>query len=228
MNANCIRFRYNVYYPNRAAVLKPVTYIAETYLGRFDSRGYANCVLVGPQPGWESGLEEMSACLATLWPRLEFSLECSSEPFHNRRRAFQADNPKCPCPAMSVSSQNVSSHDAQASNVSTATSRVSRAPKEPDVTSRVAHDTIESSATSSVITASSVSDVTSSDLAAADVSSVTSRVLTVRTESSVTGSVTITTLQGFVYPPSVPPGTIVFRYRTFGRGWRTQIRSQAE
>jgi hypothetical protein len=210
MNANCIRFRYNTYYPNRAAVLKPVTYLAETYLGRFDSRGYANSVLVGPQPGWESGLEEMSACLATLWPRLEFSLECSTEPFHNRRRAFQADNPKCPCPAMS------------------ATSRVSLAPTEPDVTSRVAHDTFESSATSSVITASSASDVTSSDLAAANVSSVTSRVLTVRTESSVTGSVTITTLQGFVYPPSVPPGTIVFRYRTVGRGKRTQIRSQAE
>ena len=208
MNANCIRFRYNAYYPNRAAVLKPVTYLAETYLGRFDSRGYANCVLVGPQPGWESGLEEMSACLATLWPRLEFSLECSSEPFHNRRRAFQADNPKCPCPAMSVSSQ--------------------RAPTEPDVSSRVAHDTFESNATSSVITASNISDVTSSDLAAANVSSVTSRVLNVRTESSVTGSVTITTLQGFVYPPSVPPGTIVFRYRTVGRGERTQIRSQAE
>ncbi len=48
---NCIRFQFNAYYPNREAVIEQVTYLAETYLGRFDWRGYANCVLVGQNRG---------------------------------------------------------------------------------------------------------------------------------------------------------------------------------
>ncbi len=55
MKPNTMRINFNVYYPDRASVIKTVVVFAEIYLGRFDSRGYANCVLVGPEPGWENG-----------------------------------------------------------------------------------------------------------------------------------------------------------------------------
>ncbi len=63
-----MRINFNAYYPDRKSVIKVVVIFAEIYLGRFDSRGYDNCLLVGPEPGWENGLEEMSACLASNWP----------------------------------------------------------------------------------------------------------------------------------------------------------------
>ena len=51
MNFNCIRFQYNAYYPNREAVIKPVTYLAETYLGRFDSEDTPIVCLSDQNPG---------------------------------------------------------------------------------------------------------------------------------------------------------------------------------
>ncbi len=53
MKANTISIKFNTYYPDRSSVVKIVVAFAEIYIVRFDTRGYAYCVIIGPEPGWE-------------------------------------------------------------------------------------------------------------------------------------------------------------------------------